>query len=344
MRAGIIGVTGYGGLELFRLLTAHPEIKEVLLYSSSKQGQLLSDETPHLFEINEDKLRSFEQIETDELDVLFCSAPSGVSTELLPQYLDQKMKVIDLAGDFRLMEADSYRKWYGKEPPDTSFVNKAVYGLSEWNEKKIKEASLIANPGCYPTAALLGVLPLVKTQVINPKTLIIDAKSGLSGAGASPQKASHYTKANDSLSVYKMNKHQHIPEIEQTLKTLADTEVNITFTTHLVPMTRGIMATMYAELEEDIQSHSVSEIFNEFYHSKPFVRVFKENTDLFTKQVYGSNYCDVTFAIDERTNRITVVSVIDNLIKGAAGQAVQNMNIMFGLKESQGLQQSPLFP
>lgn len=344
MRAGIIGVTGYGGLELFRLLTAHPEIKEVFLYSSSKQGQLLSDEAHHLLEINEDKLRSFEQIETDELDVLFCSAPSGVSSELLPRFLDQKMKVIDLAGDFRLKESDAYRKWYGKEPPDTSFVNKAVYGLSEWNEKEIKDASMVANPGCYPTATLLGVLPLVKAKLINPKTLIIDAKSGLSGAGASPQKASHFTKVNDSLSVYKMNKHQHIPEIEQTLKTLAGTEVNITFTTHLVPMTRGIMATMYAELASDIQSHSVSEIFNEYYHSKPFVRVFKENTDLFTKQVYGSNYCDVTFAIDERTNRITVVSVIDNLIKGAAGQAVQNMNIMFGLKESEGLQQSPLFP
>lgn len=344
MRAGIIGVTGYGGLELFRLLTAHPEIKELFLYSSSKQGQLLSDEAPHLFEINQEKLRSFEQIETDELDVLFCSAPSGVSSGLLPRFLDQKMKVIDLAGDFRLKEADSYRKWYGKEPPNNSFVNKAVYGLSEWNEKEIQEAALIANPGCYPTASLLGILPLIKTKMINPKTLIIDAKSGLSGAGASPQKASHFTKANDSLSVYKMNKHQHIPEIEQTLKTFADTEVNISFTTHLVPMTRGIMATMYAELADDIQSHSVSEIFNEFYHSKPFVRVFKENTDLFTNQVYGSNYCDVTFAIDERTNRITVVSVIDNLIKGAAGQAVQNMNIMFGLKESEGLQQSPLFP
>ncbi|RZT21851.1 N-acetyl-gamma-glutamyl-phosphate reductase [Fictibacillus sp. BK138] len=344
MRAGIIGVTGYGGLELFRLLTAHPEIKEIFIYSSSKQGQLLSDEAPHLIEINQDKLRSFEQVESDELDVLFSSAPSGVSTELLPSHLDGKMKVIDLAGDFRLKEADTYRKWYGKEPPNTSFVNKAVYGLSEWNDKEIKEAALIANPGCYPTATLLGILPLVKTKVINPKTLIVDAKSGLSGAGATPQKASHFTKANDSLSVYKMNKHQHIPEIEQTLKTLTDTEVNITFTTHLVPMTRGIMATMYAELADDIQSHSVSEILNESYHSKPFVRVFKENTDLFTKQVYGSNYCDVTFGIDERTNRITVVSVIDNLIKGAAGQAVQNMNIMFGLNESEGLQQSPLFP
>ncbi|MCM3718780.1 N-acetyl-gamma-glutamyl-phosphate reductase [Fictibacillus phosphorivorans] len=344
MRAGIIGVTGYGGLELFRLLTAHQEINELFLYSSSKQGQLLSDEAPHLFEMNQEKLRSFEQLETDELDVLFCSAPSGVSSELLPPHLEGKMKVIDLAGDFRLKEADVYRKWYGKEPPNATFVDNAVYGLTEWNENKIKEANLIANPGCYPTATLLGILPLVKTNVINPKSLIIDAKSGLSGAGASPNKASHFTKVNDSLSVYKMNKHQHIPEIEQTLKTFAETEVNITFTTHLVPMTRGIMATIYAELTEDIQPHTVSEIFNEFYQSKPFVRVFKEKTDLFTKQVYGSNYCDLTFALDERTNRITVISVIDNLIKGAAGQAVQNMNIMFGLNETEGLQQSPLFP
>jgi N-acetyl-gamma-glutamyl-phosphate reductase len=344
LRAGIIGVTGYGGLELFRLLTAHPEINEVFLYSSTKQGQLLSDEAPHLLGINMDKLRSFKQLETDELDVLFCSAPSGVSSELLPPIIERKMRIIDLAGDFRLKEADTYREWYGKEPPDFDFVNQAVYGLSEWNENEIKEARLIANPGCYPTATLLGILPLVKNKMINPQTLIIDAKSGISGAGAKPQKASHFTKANDSLSIYKMNKHQHIPEIEQTMKAFADSNVNITFTTHLVPMSRGIMATMYAELAEDIQSHLVSEIFHELYNSKPFVRVFKESTDLFTKQVYGSNYCDLSFAIDERTNRITVVSVIDNLIKGAAGQAIQNMNIMFGINESEGLKQSPLFP
>ncbi|MCM3731296.1 N-acetyl-gamma-glutamyl-phosphate reductase [Fictibacillus nanhaiensis] len=344
MRAGIIGVTGYGGLELFRLLTAHPEINEVLLYSSSREGQLLSEEAPHLYGINMDQLRSFDQLNTDELDVLFCSAPSGASTELLPSFIGRKAKVIDLAGDYRLKDPDIYREWYGKEPPDTSIVNKAVYGLSEWNQNEISKAGLIANPGCYPTAVLLGMLPLLKTGLINPETIIIDAKSGISGAGASPQKASHFTKANDSLSVYKINKHQHIPEIEQAMKTVTGTDTNITFTTHLVPMTRGIMATMYAELAEEIQFHSVTEVFQEFYQAKPFVRVFKENTELFTKQVYGSNYCDLTFAIDERTNRITVISVIDNLIKGAAGQAVQNMNIMFGLNELEGLKQSPLFP
>ncbi|WNB92960.1 N-acetyl-gamma-glutamyl-phosphate reductase [Bacillus sp. NEB1478] len=343
MRAGIIGVTGYGGLELFRLLSAHPEIKQVFLYSSSKEGNLLSDDAQHLYGFT-DQLRSLEQLESDELDVLFCSAPSGVSTKLLPPFIERKMKVIDLAGDYRLKDADAYQKWYGKEAPNTSLINEAVYGLTEWNKQEIQQAGFIANPGCYPTATLLGILPLLKEGIINPDSLIIDAKSGLSGAGATPQKASHFVKANDSMSIYKMNNHQHIPEIEQTIQMIANVDTNITFNTHLIPMTRGIMATIYADLSKDFQSPDVTRVFHEYYASKPFVRVFKEKADLFTKQVYGSNYCDLTFGIDERTNRITVVSVIDNLIKGAAGQAVQNMNVMFDFDETKGLNQSPLFP
>jgi N-acetyl-gamma-glutamyl-phosphate reductase len=343
LRAGIIGVTGYGGLELFRLLSAHPGIKQVFLYSSSKEGNLLSNDAQHLYGFT-DKLRSLEQLETDELDVLFCSAPSGVSTNLLPAFIERKMKVIDLAGDYRLKDPNAYQQWYGKEPPENSLVNKAVYGLTEWNRDEIEKAEFIANPGCYPTATLLGILPLLKAGLINPNSLIVDAKSGMSGAGATPQKASHFTKANDSMSIYKMNKHQHIPEIEQTIKNLTDNEMNITFNTHLIPMTRGIMATMYAELADGVQPGTINQVYHKYYNTKPFVRVFKENTDLFTKQVYGSNYCDLTFAIDERTNRITVVSVIDNLLKGAAGQAVQNMNVMFDFKETEGISQSPIFP
>jgi N-acetyl-gamma-glutamyl-phosphate reductase len=344
LRAGIIGVTGYGGLELFRLLSAHPEIQQVFLYTSSKEGQDLSDDAPHLTGLYNDQLRSLKQLDSDELDVLFCSAPSGVSTELLPSFVEKGMKVIDLAGDYRIKDADAYRKWYNKVPPDENFVNKAVYGLTEWNRKEVEKASFIANPGCYPTATLLGVLPLLKTGSVDSNSLIIDAKSGISGAGASPQKASHYSKANESLSIYKMNKHQHIPEIEQTIKTIADVNTTITFNTHLVPMTRGIMTTMYAQLAGDANNESIKELFHECYKGEPFVRVFKECSDLFTKQVYGSNYCDLTYAIDERTNRIIVVSVIDNLIKGAAGQAVQNMNVMFNFKESEGIAQSPMFP
>lgn len=344
MKAGIIGVTGYGGLELFRLLSAHPEIDELFVFSSSKAGQELSDEVPHLYQIFNNKLRSIEQLDPGHLDVLFCSAPSGVSSELLPPLTQKKLKIIDLAGDFRIKDADTYRKWYRKEPPPTPLAANAVYGLTEWNREQVKKGELIANPGCYPTATLLGLLPLLKEGILNPSSLVIDAKSGISGAGASTQSATHFSKVNDSFSIYKINEHQHIPEIEQTIKTITNVDTNITFTTHLVPMTRGIMATMYAELADGVNSQSIKEIYHECYDTKRFVRIFDEKTNLFTKQVYGSNYCDITYAADERTNRITVVSVIDNLIKGAAGQAVQNMNVMFDLDESEGLNQLPMFP
>ncbi|MDM5315353.1 N-acetyl-gamma-glutamyl-phosphate reductase [Fictibacillus sp. b24] len=344
MRAGIIGVTGYGGMELFRLLSAHPEITEVFLYSSSKAGQQLSDEVQHVYQIVNHPLRSLEQLHIDELDILFCSAPSGVSSELLPPLVKNNLKIIDLAGDFRIKNNDTYRQWYRKEPPPISLVNQAVYGLTEWNSEDVKKGDLIANPGCYPTAALLGLLPLLKTGMIKPSTLVIDAKSGISGAGVSPNKGTHFSQNNDSLSIYKMHQHQHIPEIEQTIQTITGIDTKITFNTHLVPMTRGIMATMYAELEEDANSQSVKEIYEEYYSKKHFVRVYDERTNLFTKQVYGSNYCDLTFGVDDRTNRITVVSVIDNLLKGAAGQAVQNMNVMFDLDETEGLKHSPMFP
>jgi N-acetyl-gamma-glutamyl-phosphate reductase len=344
LRAGIIGVTGYGGLELFRLLSAHQEISEVVLYTSSKEGQDLSDDAPHLFSIFDSKLHSLEQLHEDDLDVLFSSAPSGISSNLLPPLIDGKKKIIDLAGDFRIKDADTYRQWYKKEAPPEPFVSKAVYGLTEWNKIEVQKGELIANPGCYPTAALLGLLPLLKAGIIHPSSLVIDAKSGISGAGATPQKATHFSKTNDSFSIYKINEHQHIPEIEQTIKTMTNIDTNITFSTHLVPMTRGILATMYADLTDQVSAHSIKEIYQTCYNDKPFVRVFHEKANLFTKQVYGSNYCDITYAVDERTNRITVVTVIDNLIKGAAGQAVQNMNVMLGLEESEGLKQSPMFP
>jgi N-acetyl-gamma-glutamyl-phosphate reductase len=346
MRAGIIGVTGYGGLEVFRLLSTHHEIEDIRLYTSTREGTELSVEAPHIKDIYGGKLSSIDRLEGDDLDVLFCSAPSGVSTELLPALINSNpsMKVIDLAGDFRIKDAQIYSKWYGKVPPPQSTVNKAVYGLSEWNEQGIKEAEFVSNPGCYPTAVLLGVLPLLREGIIKPHTLIIDAKSGISGAGASPNKAAHFPKANDSMSIYKMNKHQHIPEIEQAILNLAGFDTNITFSTHLVPMTRGILATMYAEVNEGVSLQRMNEVFHDCYDSKSFVRIFQEGSDLFTKQVYGSNYCDLTFSLDERTNRVTVVAVIDNLVKGAAGQAVQNMNMMYGLDEKAGLKQLPLFP
>ncbi|MED1862145.1 N-acetyl-gamma-glutamyl-phosphate reductase [Fictibacillus nanhaiensis] len=344
MRAGIIGVTGYGGMELFRLLSAHTEITEVVLYSSSKAGKQLSEEIQHLYHIHDQKLRSLKQLSSDGLDIVFSSAPSGVSSEFLPSLVNEKLKIIDLAGDFRLKDPDTYRAWYKKEPPPQPLVNEAIYGLTEWKREEVQNGNLIANPGCYPTAALIGILPLLKENMINPTSLVIDAKSGISGAGATPGKGTHFSQINDSLGIYKINQHQHIPEIEQTIQSCTDTATKITFNTHLVPMTRGIMTTMYAELTDSATSRSIKEIFGSYYDSEYFVRVHREKANLFTKQVYGSNFCDVTFAVDERTNRITVISCIDNLLKGAAGQAVQNMNVMFGINETEGLRSSPMFP
>ncbi|ANC78327.1 N-acetyl-gamma-glutamyl-phosphate reductase [Fictibacillus phosphorivorans] len=344
MRAGIIGVTGYGGMELFRLLSAHTEITEVLLYSSSRAGKELSEEIQHLSHVQDQELRSMKELPSDGLDIVFSSAPSGISTEILPSLVDENLKIIDLAGDYRIKDADTYRAWYKKEPPPQTLVNDAVYGLTEWKREEVQNGKLIANPGCFPTAALIGILPLLKEKVIHPASLVIDAKSGISGAGATPGKGTHFTQANDSLSIYKIHQHQHTPEIEQTIQTCTGSETKITFHTHLVPMTRGIMTTMYAELTDSVTSESIKEIFDSYYDSEYFVRVHREKANLFTKQVYGSNFCDVTFAVDERTNRITVVSCIDNLLKGAAGQAVQNMNVMFGMEETKGLEASPMFP
>ncbi|WP_342567587.1 N-acetyl-gamma-glutamyl-phosphate reductase [Psychrobacillus sp. FSL K6-4046] len=343
MKVGIIGATGYGGLELVRFLHNHPEVEVVDLFSSSEQGIHFSDKYSHLMNIHDQPLLEIESDRLAEYDVLFTSTPSGVSSNLLPALIGKKPKLIDLSGDFRLKDLAAYEQWYKKSPAPADAVEQSVYGLTEWNTAAIAEAQLIANPGCYPTAVLLSLLPLIKENLIDASHLVIDAKSGISGAGNKPSQMTHYSETNENTAIYKLHKHQHIPEIEQAIQMFANQSAPITFTTHLVPMTRGILATSYAPVNDGVTEADLVNTLQETYVNHPFVRIIKEASKFGTNQVYGSNYCDIHVKVDPRTNRATIVSVIDNLVKGAAGQAIQNMNVQFNLNQTTGLSLVPLF-
>lgn len=343
MKAGIIGATGYGGLELLRFLHNHKEVGEIGLFTSSDEGTQFSNKFPHLTDIYNQPLLKLEDDALAEYDVVFASTPSGVSSTIFPSLVERGPKLIDLSGDFRLKNLASYETWYKKNPAPQEVVDRSVYGLTEWNEPAIEKADLIANPGCYPTAVLLSILPLIKHRLIDPSFLIIDAKSGISGAGNKPSQATHFSEANESFSIYKINEHQHIPEIEQAISMFTDIETTITFNTHLVPMTRGILATSYAQVTEGVTQKQLVDCLTETYKNHPFVRVIQEASAVGTNRVKGSNYCDIYVKLDGRTNRATIIGVIDNLVKGAAGQAIQNMNVQFGFPQQTGLQLVPYF-
>ncbi|MER2006241.1 MAG: N-acetyl-gamma-glutamyl-phosphate reductase [Psychrobacillus sp.] len=343
MKVGIIGATGYGGLELVRFLHNHPEVEALDLFSSSEQGIQFSDKYSYLMNIHDQPLLEIESDRLAEYDVLFTSTPSGVSSNLLPQLIGKKPKLIDLSGDFRLKDLSAYEQWYKKAPAPADAIEQSVYGLTEWNTPAIAEAQIIANPGCYPTAVLLSLLPLIKENLIDASHLVIDAKSGISGAGNKPSQMTHYSETNENTAIYKLHEHQHIPEIEQAIQMFAHQSAPITFTTHLVPMTRGILATSYAPVNDGVTEADLVNALQETYVNDPFVRIIKETSKFGTNQVYGSNYCDIYVKVDPRTNRATVVSVIDNLVKGAAGQAIQNMNVQFNLNQTTGLSLVPLF-
>lgn len=345
MKAAIVGATGYGGAELIRILQQHPEVTLQSYHSSSYKGDSMADRYPHFQTVSEENLEGIdpEQIARDA-DVVFMATPSGVSSELVPAFIKEGARVIDLSGDFRLKDTRQYEQWYKKKAPDETILESAVYGLTEWLETDVTETQLVSNPGCYPTAALLGLAPLVKNQIIDPHSIIIDAKTGVSGAGKNPTSVTHFTEMSDNLKVYKVLEHQHTPEIEQVLAGWNSNTGPVTFGTHLVPMIRGIMTTIYADAPEGITAAKLSDLYKESYKDSYFVRVRDQGTYPGTKEVYGSNFCDVSLALDERTNRIMIVSVIDNLVKGASGQAVQNMNRMFGIDEKAGLAFAPVYP
>lgn len=343
LKVGIIGATGYGGLELIRFLHNHPEVEKIELFTSSEEGAVFSSKFGHLLSIHDTPLQKIDVETLAGFDVVFTSTPSGVTSKLLPPLVGIGPKLIDLSGDYRLKDLASYEKWYKKSPAPQNIVKDSVYGLTEWNEANIKSASLIANPGCYPTAVLLSLLPLIKERLIDPDYLVIDAKSGVSGAGNKPSQTTHYSEMNENFSIYKVNEHQHIPEIEQGIAMFADIETTITFNTHLIPMTRGILATSYAQVMPGVTNKQLNDCLLETYKNHPFVRVVQDVSSIGTNRVKGSNYCDIFAQLDERTNRATIVGVIDNLVKGAAGQAIQNMNVQTELPQTLGLDVIPLF-
>lgn len=345
VRAAIVGSTGYGGVELIRLLQQHPKVEITSVISSSSAGTPLEEGFPHLTGII---ARPLDGVVPEEIasraDVVFTATPSGVSAKLVPGLLNAGLKVIDLSGDFRLKDGSEYETWYKHPAPDAAILDEAIYGLCEIYGDKAAGARFISNPGCYPTATLLGLIPAVAEGWIRPESLIIDAKSGVSGAGRGTSLTVHYAEINENFKAYKVNRHQHIPEIEQVLTDAAGRKVTVTFTTQLVPMTRGIMSTMYAEMTGEYTEEDFIQLYRKYYAGRPFVRIRNAGIWPATKEVSGSNYCDVGFAADARTGRITIFSVIDNVVKGAAGQAIQNLNLMHGWEETLGLGFTPVYP
>lgn len=343
IKASIIGSTGYTGYELVRLLSNHDEVELVYLNSRSYVGTRYSDIYPALKNIVDIEC-SDEDIVTiaSESDVIFLALPHGISSKMVTEEVLEKSVIIDLGADFRLDSKGDYEEWYKTEHFNPKLLEKAVYGLPEINKEAIKNTRLLANPGCYTTASILALYPLISTGIINPKSIIIDAKSGVTGAGRSLKLVSHYVEANESFKAYSVGKHRHTIEIEQELiKANSGSEIVLNFTPHLVPMSRGILATIYADLTVDITEKECLDIYNDFYRSAPFTRVI-EGILPEVRHVKGSNFCDISIVKDDRTNRVIIVSAIDNLVKGASGQAIQNMNIIFGFKEDMGLKNVPL--
>ena len=345
IKAGIIGATGYAGAEIVRLLMGHPEVEIKWLGSRSYIDQRYADIYRNMFQIVEDicKDDNLDKL-AEEVDVIFTATPQGFCASVINEEILSKVKVIDLSADFRIKDVAIYEKWYGIEHKSPEYIKEAVYGLCEINREDIKKARLVANPGCYTTCSILSLYPLVKEGLIDPSTIIIDAKSGTSGAGRGAKVDNLFCEVNENMKAYGVATHRHTPEIEEQLGYAAGQEIVLNFTPHLVPMNRGILVTAYASLKEKVSYETVKAAYDKYYEKEKFVRVLEKDVCPQTKWVEGSNYVDVNFKIDERTGRVIVMGALDNLVKGAAGQAVQNMNLVFGLDESTGLDLVPKFP
>ena len=345
IKVGIIGSTGYAGQELVRILLQHPDAEIVWYGSRSYIDKKYSDIFGNMFQLVDDVCLGENMDElADKADVIFTATPQGLCSSIINEDVLSKTKVIDLSADFRIKDVETYEKWYGIEHKSPEFIDEAVYGLCEINREDVKKARLIANPGCYPTCSTLSIYPMAKEGLIDMNTVIIDAKSGTSGAGRGAKTANLYCEVNESIKAYGVAAHRHTPEIEEQLSYASGEKVLINFTPHLVPMNRGILATSYATLKEKVTYDDVKKVYDKYYKDEYFVRVLEKDVCPETRWVEGSNFVDVNFKIDERTNRIIMMGAIDNIVKGAAGQAVQNMNIMFGLDENTGLKLVPMFP
>lgn len=345
IKAGIMGATGYAGNELVRLLMGHKDIEIVWYGSRSYIDKKYWEVYQNFFKLVEGTCLDDNMEElAKEADVIFTATPQGFCASLINEEILSKTKVIDLSADFRMKDAARYEQWYGITHKAPQFLEEAVYGLCEINRDQIKKAWLIANPGCYPTCSTLAIYPLLKEGIIDPDTIIIDAKSGTSGAGRGAKTDNLFCEVNENIKAYGVGVHRHTPEIEDQLGYACGREVLINFVPHLIPMNRGILITAYAALSKKVTYEEVKAIYELYYGKEWFIRLLEKDICPQTKWVEGSNFVDLNFKIDERTGRIIMMGAMDNLVKGAAGQAVQNMNIMFGFKETEGLCQIPMCP
>ena len=345
IKVGIIGATGYAGSELVRILLGHKDVEIKWYGSRSYIDKKYASIYQNFFQLvdatcMDDNMEAL----ADQVDVIFTATPQGLCASLVNEEILSKVKIIDLSADFRIKDVKVYEEWYKLEHKSPQFIEEAVYGLCEINREDVKKARLVANPGCYTTCSILTCYPLVKEGIIDPNTIIVDAKSGTSGAGRGAKVDNLFCEVNENMKAYGVATHRHTPEIEEQLGYACGEKITINFTPHLVPMNRGILATAYASLKKDVTYEEVKAIYDKYYADEKFVRVLEKDVCPQTKWVEGSNYVDVNFKIDPRTNRIIMMGAIDNLVKGAAGQAVQNMNLVFGLKESEGLELVPMFP
>ena len=342
MKVSIVGITGYSGLELVKILNNHKKVELVSIHATKEVGRRLSDVYPYLTDVCDLDIEAYDAEKImKKADLVFFATPSGVASSLAEEFVQADFPVIDLSGDHRL-PADVYQEWYKKSPAKQSILNKFTYVLSEYTD--VKDKKFIANPGCYTTCSILTAYPLAKEGLIDMDTLIIDAKSGTSGAGRGAKVPNLYCEVNENIKAYGVATHRHTPEIEDQLGYACGQEVLINFTPHLIPMNRGILVTAYASLKKEVSYEEVRAAYDKYYADETFIRVLDKDVCPQTKCVEGSNYVDVNFKIDPRTKRVIMMGAMDNLVKGAAGQAVQNMNLLFGLPETEGLLMPPVFP
>ena len=343
VEAGVIGASGYTGAELVRLLARHPGVKLRLLTADRNAGRPLQSGFPQFTDLDLPNLVALEDADFDALDAVFCCLPHGTTQEIIAK-MPRGPKVIDLLADFRLRDLASYEKWYGHGHKAPKLQAQAVYGLTEFARDQVSGAKLVANPGCYPTAAQLPLIPLLEAGQISADGIIIDAKSGVSGAGRAAKEANLFTEVSEGIHAYGVANHRHAPEIEQELSVAAGKDVIVTFTPHLVPMNRGILATIYVTLAGGATAKDLRDTLATRFSNEPFVKVMSDGIAPATRHVRGSNQCHIGVFADRAPGRAILISALDNLVKGASGQAVQNMNVMFGLRETSGLEQEPLFP
>lgn len=343
IKVAVLGATGYAGIELVRLLTNHPDVSIEILGSKSFEGKKISDVYQNFEHILEKECEELDLNAVAKCDVAFTALPHGASKSVIPSLLEQGVKVIDLSGDYRYDDASVYEKWYGEPHSSPELLEESVYGLCELHREKIKSARLIGNPGCYTTCSILGTTPLLANKLGKTENIIVDAKSGVTGAGRGLGLGYHFCECTENTKAYKIATHRHTSEIEQELSNIVKTEVMISFTPHLIPQKRGILSTIYVNLEKPCTTEELVNVYKEYYKNEFFIRIKDAGSLPETKHVAGSNFVDIGVCVDERLNRAVVVSAIDNIVKGAAGQAIQNMNLMFGLDETTGLKMAGFY-